>query len=529
MRNLLIISFILLSYLSNAQAVTTVYADRCTGEMRVFTVPLTGSTVITFYGQSQSFSAQDFRNGSLQSWLESVYLSWRSINPCSQAQTENNVLQTTVQEVAKSATQAAATAVPVPEIPQTNEIPITPDPPATPAVEVQAPAPEVAATPDPPVQQTEATPSVESDVPQGGDTPIEGSDTGNTQGPENDSTETDISDTPEAQEDSSPEPEATENTDSENSESSQENGEADGENQESESESENVEEEPQEETNNEEETESDESSEENSEEESTEEESTEEEDESSSDEDSQEEDDNEGGKKKKKKRKKKRNTAPPIIVANISSMQGVDGKFQQAMTMGLSKSSLRGDKSYGVTAMVWQNLKQFMLMGTYSKIFFKEGKPFMVYSAGLGASKMFTTVVGMTNHSVVFLGKKGFVMGGSLGLTSIFLNYDYYKKVIDFDDNILSSNVTTFFTKPYLWSERVTISPMVAASKQIMNNSLYGEQSVVSKDWMFITGTNIDYALTKRFKANLGINGIINTNKEIPTTLTLTIGSRFSF
>jgi hypothetical protein len=209
-------------------------------------------------------------------------------------------------------------------------------------------------------------------------------------------------------------------------------------------------------------------------------------------------------------------------------MQGIDGKFQQAFTMGLSKSSLKGDKSYGLTSMVWTNLKQYMLMGTFSKLFFKEGRPFLVYSAGIGASKMFSTVIGMNNHSLVLLGKKGLVAGTSLGVTSIYLNYDVTRDAIIFDENIVSGNATFFATKPYNVG-RFTISPMLAASKQILNYSVYGEQTPVSKDLMYITGTSVNFALTKRFVANLGANMINNTNKNIRSTLTFTIGSRFSF
>ena len=513
LRKLLIISMLCFGYVAKAQLVpsgvslTSVYVDRCSGEAKVFSIPMNGSTVITFYDQSKVVTAEDFRNGTLQSWLESVYLSWRQVNPCSQNQAENNVLQTTVQQTTQAATQAATQSVAsVPTIPQTDvspSLPSTPAPATTPtveapAVEVQTPVvestPSVDSTPEPAVS-TESTGSGSS----GAETP---SDTSNESAPAAESSEAETSSTEssETQEDSSSSSESSDETTTEDDGGDSGDGETSEESEES------VEEET-------------------TEEETTEEESTEEESEETTEE-TEEEDTEEGGKKKKKK--KKSNTAPPIIIANVSTMQNIDGTFQQAMTMGISKSSLRGDKSYGLTSMVWSNLKQYMLMGTFSKVFFKEGKPFMVYSAGIGASKMFTTVIGMNNHSLVFLGNKGLVMGGSLGITSIYLNYDIMRKTIIFDDNIISGNFTAFATKPIPLG-RVTISPMLAASKQLLNYAVYGEQSPVSKDLMYITGSNFDFSLTKRFKANLGINAINNTNKEIPTTFTITIGSRFTF
>ena len=520
LRRLLIISFFLLSYVAKAQLVpsgavlTSVYVDRCSGEAKVFSIPMNGSTVITFYDQSKVVTAEDFRNGTLQSWLESVYLSWRQVNPCSQNQAENNVLQTTVQQTTQAATQAATQSVAsVPIIPQTDaspSIPSTPAPATTPtveatAVEVQTPSVESTPSVDNTPQPTDTT---SSDQPaSGGTETTETAASEPTSTTESSEAETSSTDSTETQEDNSSEPEATEDTVEEGSSSESEDDGGDSSDGEA---SEESEEQVEEET---------------TEEETTEEESTEEESEETTEE-TEEEDTEEGGKKKKKK--KKSNTAPPIIIANVSTMQNIDGTFQQAMTMGISKSSLRGDKSYGLTSMVWSNLKQYMLMGTFSKVFFKEGKPFMVYSAGIGASKMFTTVIGMNNHSLVFLGNKGLVMGGSLGITSIYLNYDIMRKTVIFDDNIISGNFTAFATKPIPLG-RVTISPMLAASKQLLNYAVYGEQSPVSKDLMYITGSNFDFSLTKRFKANLGINAINNTNKEIPTTFTITIGSRFTF
>ena len=73
---------------------------------------------------------------------------------------------------------------------------------------------------------------------------------------------------------------------------------------------------------------------------------------------------------------------------------------------------LMGDKTYGLNTMVWSNLQQFMLNASFTKIHInKEGRASRVYSASIGGAKMFTTVMGNMNHSVVFLGKKGSAAG----------------------------------------------------------------------------------------------------------------------
>jgi hypothetical protein len=48
-----------------------------------------------------------------------------------------------------------------------------------------------------------------------------------------------------------------------------------------------------------------------------------------------------------------------------------------------------------------------------------------------------------------------------------------------------------------------------------------------TKYFTYIAGSNFDFNLTQRFKANLGFNAVGNTQPKIPFTFSVTIGSRF--
>ena len=77
----------------HSQALVQTYVDRCTGQVSVFTVPMNGQTVVAFYNKSRTFTAAQFQNGELQSWLEETWLWWNALSPCST--TGGNVVNTT--------------------------------------------------------------------------------------------------------------------------------------------------------------------------------------------------------------------------------------------------------------------------------------------------------------------------------------------------------------------------------------------------------------------------------------------------
>ena len=523
MKKLLFLLFLISCSSLYSQNLIQTYTDRCTGEVKVFSVPMNGSAVVAFYNRSKVFTAADFQNGNLQAWLEETYLWWSSLNPCSTNQTQQTTVQTTVQQTTTQATQAAAqaaatpppTPVAVPQpTPTTNATP-----PTTNTPEVQT-TPEVAA----PTVDTSSTDTGATDItvgstdntsqpttqeqPTSTDQTSTGNQTTNEGSSETPSTETSESQTETQQTESTSDDSGGNDSSSSEGEDSSTSQEENGDDSESTSE----------ETSEETESESEETEEQEVEEEKSESEESESEDESKED------------NKKEKKKKEKKTFSPPIISANIASMQNIDGSFNQTMTIGVSRSSLLGTETYSVNGMVWDNLQQFMLNGSYSKVHInKEGRVNRVYSASLGGARMFTTTMGNMAHSLVFLGKKGSVKGLALAASVLSVEFDYYKGKISQDAVLFAPSLTGFYTKPFQYNPRLTISPMLAVSSPFMLHDVFEHSTTWNSDLMAIVGSNFDLMLTKRFKLNVGVNTINNTNPNIKMTWNFTIGSRFSF
>ena len=559
MKRLLFLLFLISCSSLYSQNLIQTYVDRCTGEVKVMSVPMNGSTVVAYYNRSRVFTASDFQNGTLQSWLEETYLWWSNLNPCSTNQTQQTTVQTTVQQATTQATQAATqAAVPIATPVVAPATPVAPQP--TPTVNASPPPSSPAPTQSTP--QTSSTPvdnsststsapttdngsqvNTNESTPQtdtSGTTETSTGETGTTESTtEATTTETSESQTETQQtestsddsggnESSNNETESTSETQDEGgsdnettSEDSTEETSSESESNESEESVDESSEESSEETT-EESTEEETTEEETTEEESSEEETESEEEESSDEPSSEDEEEEEDSKKK--------TFAPPIISANVASMQNIDGTFNQTMTIGVSRSSLLGTETYAVNAMVWDNLQQFMLNGSYSRVHINdEGRVNRVYSASIGGARMFTTTMGNMGHSLTYLGKKGSVKGIALSTSLLSIEFQFYQGKISQDAILFSPALTGFWTKSFIYNPKLTVSPMVALSSPFLLHDWFNQITTWNKDMMAIIGSSFDISLTKRFKFNVGVNTIHNTNPTIPMTWNFTIGSRFSF
>jgi len=490
-----------------AQTLIQTYTDRCTGQTQVFSVPMNGQTVVAFYNRSKVFTSQDFQNGTLQSWLEETYLWWSSLNPCSTATTGAVTTQQTTQQTVQQATQAATQAAA-----QTSQINVSPPTTQTTPQTTSAPVDTSSTNTSAPTTtsgpQTSTNESTSQTNTSGGTETSSGG-TGTTEG----TTETTSTKTSESQTETT-ETESTSNNsggeDSSNSETEDSSTSQDEDGGDSESSNEENSEETESESEESEEKEVEEESEEDSEEES---------DESSSEDEEEEEE-----------KKKKRALAPPIIMANVMTQQDPLGNFSTATMFGVSQSSLMGDKTYGLNAMIYSNLQQFMLTANYSQVHInKEGRISRVYSASIGGAKMYTTYMGMMNHSMVWLGEKGSVKGLAFGTSLTSLELDIRRGLVYYDEQIVGTSLTGFYTKSFNF-DRLTYTPMLAVSTPFASIGLFhGNGIQLSSNTMFIAGNSFTYQLTKRFGANLGVNTITSTIKDFPVIWSFTIGSRFSF
>lgn len=106
--------FILFGFSVKAQVLTTTFTDPCTKEVKVIIVPLTGSTVVSLYNESKSFTAIDVQSGAINQWISQVYIKWSIVNPCSTNQASTTATQVAANTVSSIVSSAISVPPPVP-------------------------------------------------------------------------------------------------------------------------------------------------------------------------------------------------------------------------------------------------------------------------------------------------------------------------------------------------------------------------------------------------------------------------------
>lgn len=89
--------------LANAQVLTQVYVDPCTGQVLTVTVPLSNGTVtIVYRGQSKIVTANDITSGALTAWISMI-----NSTPCPTTTTTTVIITQAVTQAVAQATQQA--------------------------------------------------------------------------------------------------------------------------------------------------------------------------------------------------------------------------------------------------------------------------------------------------------------------------------------------------------------------------------------------------------------------------------------
>jgi len=553
---LVLVGFTQLGY---SQSLIQTFTDRCTGETKVFSIAMEGSTTIVFYNKSRSFTAADVQSGVFQSWLEETYAWWLNLSPCSTNQSSTTNTQTTTQNTTSNATNAANNATSNTtntssststnasnSSDTTSNTNTNTNDTSTGNNTSDSGSTDTGSSSDNSTSNTSSDNSNSTD--NSSDSSSGDSGSGDSSGDGNDSSDNSSGDTEgdsgdkggDSNDGDSGEGDQGDNSeegsgdsddtsdDSKDKESSEEDSKSESEesedNESEESESDEVEEEKEEE---------------NKEEEKEEEESEEE-----------EEEKEESTKEEEEEEEEEKKLAPPIITANLVTMQMLDGTISTAASFGVSQSSLTGVETYSLNGMVWSNLKQFMLGGGISTVYFRydrkqprmlvdpdtgkyyefghtmeKGSIWSIDSHNVNFMYMFGTTMVSYNYSQVYLGQKDNFWKGFVG------GYAVTVGAINSFGKISSSNsITGFGSKPFNFKQlpRWTFTPMVAISAPVKIMPL-DLQINPFNHFTFIVGNSTNFKISQRFVANLGINIVGNSDPLIPFTFAATIGSRFAF
>ena len=568
----------------HSQALVQTYTDRCTGEVKVMTVQMNSSTVVAYYDRSRVFTSAEFTNGTLQSWLEETYNWWQALSPCSTSNANNQSTQNTTSQATTNATNAASNATSNATNNATSGTTQTTTTGTTGTTGTGSSNTNTGNGTSGTTGSSGTSGSSGSNNNSGGTSSGSGSSSGGSSGSSgsdnsggsnsgnsgggdsssgsdsggsNDSGGSGSSDNDSGSSDSgnssgdgdSSDGDSSGGSEDDSSSESKENKD-DSKNEESKDEKSDEKSEEKSEEKEEVEEEKKEDKEEEKKEDKEEEKEEDKEEEKKEDEEEEEEKKEENKEEEEEEEEEEKRLAPPIVSANLVTSQMMDGVLTQAASFGYSQSSLTGETTYAANAMVWSNLQQYSLNLSKSDVFFKYDKevdvminnPFTgtqdklgsywekgsimkVQSISAGYMRMFSTHIATVGISDVYLGQKdnkwkGFVGGWAITGMGVFLE----------GGNVVSTAAFTgFATKPFAFKNKLTVSPMIALSMSPAAYDFDSNTVTFNPHATWIGGSNFDFNLTQRFKANIGGTLIGSTQKGIPLSWAVTVGSRFQF
>jgi len=212
-----------------------------------------------------------------------------------------------------------------------------------------------------------------------------------------------------------------------------------------------------------------------------------------------------GGKSSKGGGKSSARNNPVIVSSDLTSAQNLDRSFTGIINVGMSQSSLTGTSSWGVTSMIWFNLKQFAISGRYSKIqFSKNGKLKLIHNLNLTGVYSYGNYLGFLGYSAILNAGKWGVTGANISAAAT--------KIPEDGNLFISPSVTAFYTKPFKANERLIISP--------------DKVTVTDRTFSAFLGSGFDYQLSKRFKFNFNYKLNMSTNPDFPVLSFFLIGSK---
>lgn len=402
-----LVLFLLLGASAKSQVLTTTFTDPCTKEVKVIVVPLVGSTVVSLYNESRSFTAADVQSGALNQWISQVYIKWSTVNPCS----TNQASTTATQVAANTVSTVVSSAVSVP-------------PPAPPAA---APTTSSSSSSSSTTSSTESSSSSSS-----------------------------------------------ESSSSESSSSESGGGES---KEESKSES-------------------------------------------------KSESKGKGGSKAARMN-------PMLLSSDLTVAQNLDLSVNAIISTGVSQSSMAGDESYGATAMIWSNLKQFAFNARYTKMGFKDGKLKYINNFSYTWAYSYGTKMGVLGFAHIRPLDKWGVAGLNISQITIGLPHQrgFYAETglpAMTTQHAFLFSVTAFYTKPVSLNKRWNISPELYVT---CNPYMFLNREHISiRDYTLnmMSGMSGDLAITKRFKLNVATRASFSTNNQIPILLNFLIGSKIN-
>jgi hypothetical protein len=275
-------------------------------------------------------------------------------------------------------------------------------------------------------------------------------------------------------------------------------------------------------------------------------------------------DEKEKEKEKEEKDKKKKEMLPIQLRADMMANQALLGNYDVVMSIGANQSSIFGDETYGATAMIWSNLRQIAINGSYTKVHMQKFNVSQLvhqdHSHYAKGSKVTTKdpivapqvkVSSITSASVGYMNnfgngtivasvnklkpmEKWGTAGVGVMLTNSFGEGRYQSTSIGY--NILYTNVIMItpriqYAPAIIWTQTPYVTRVewvrdrwnksdLSMENQLNNQRIHG---------MAILANSFTIQLTRRFSFNAGVTLIKSTDPLIPLIKSFMIGTKLPF
>lgn len=238
---------------------------------------------------------------------------------------------------------------------------------------------------------------------------------------------------------------------------------------------------------------------------------------SESKEESKEEKKEENKKEDKKKNGSKSAMTPIIFSSDLSGVHQFQGEFNLMANIGVSQSSLAGDVSYGATAIIFSNLKQFALSTRYSKMEFSGtelcGIATYSYTAAYNAGSMIH--IGAFSYVKPY---KAYVFGYNAAVVATRIPFEDKKQLFS------TTSITLFAIRSMIINKKLSIAPELFLMGSPISYSFRSDALSANGQLSYIVGNSFSWAISKRF----GLSANVKYMGGQMQTIGVLIGSRFN-
>jgi hypothetical protein len=238
---------------------------------------------------------------------------------------------------------------------------------------------------------------------------------------------------------------------------------------------------------------------------------------SDSKEESKEEKKEENKKEDKKKNGNKSAMTPIIFSSDLSAVHQFQGEFNLMANIGVSQSSLAGDVSYGATAIIFSNLKQFAVSTRYSKMEFSGtelcGIATYSYTAAYNAGSMIH--IGAFSYVRPY---KAYVFGYNAAVVATKIPFEGKKQLFG------TTSVTLFAIRSMIINKKLSIAPELFLMGSPISYSFRSDDLSANGQLSYILGNSFSWAISKRF----GLSANVKYMGGQMQTIGVLIGSRFN-